>query len=148
MLWVNFTSIWMTFSRILTVNLYSLHHVEDRSMMKFAMTCAALLVISISATAAQAHAHLDHATPPVGSTVGSSPSHVSLTFTEKLEPKFSGGDVVSSSGSRVDRGSSASGNTISIGVKSLPPGAYTVHWHALSVDTHKTQGSFTFHVGK
>ena len=32
-------------------------------------------------------------------------------------------------------------------VKSLAPGTYQVHWRALSVDTHTTQGSFSFHVG-
>jgi copper resistance protein C len=30
----------------------------------------------------------------------------------------------------------------------LSPGTYKVHWQALSVDTHKTQGSFSFHVGQ
>jgi copper resistance protein C len=28
----------------------------------------------------------------------------------------------------------------------LSPGAYRVNWHVLSVDGHKTQGSFTFEV--
>jgi methionine-rich copper-binding protein CopC len=32
-------------------------------------------------------------------------------------------------------------------VKVLPPGTYTVKWHVLSVDTHTSDGSFTFHVG-
>ena len=30
--------------------------------------------------------------------------------------------------------------------KPLSPGAYTVHWHAVSVDTHHTQGTFEFTV--
>jgi hypothetical protein len=30
----------------------------------------------------------------------------------------------------------------------LPAGTYTVKWHVLSVDTHTTEGDFTFHVGK
>ena len=30
--------------------------------------------------------------------------------------------------------------------KSLAAGAYTVHWHAVSVDTHHTQGTFQFTV--
>jgi copper resistance protein C len=34
-----------------------------------------------------------------------------------------------------------------VGLKSLSPGTYRVRWHALSVDTHKTEGSFTFRVG-
>ncbi len=30
--------------------------------------------------------------------------------------------------------------------KPLSPGVYTVHWHAVSVDTHHTQGDFQFTV--
>jgi copper resistance protein C len=35
-----------------------------------------------------------------------------------------------------------------IGLKALPPGTYKVNWHALSVDTHKTDGTFSFQVGQ
>jgi methionine-rich copper-binding protein CopC len=35
---------------------------------------------------------------------------------------------------------------LSVGI--LAPGNYTVKWHVTSVDTHKTQGSFSFTVGK
>jgi methionine-rich copper-binding protein CopC len=34
-----------------------------------------------------------------------------------------------------------------IGLKPLAPGSYRVRWHALSVDTHNTEGSFSFTVG-
>jgi methionine-rich copper-binding protein CopC len=84
----------------------------------------------------------------VGSTVASAPSVVVLYFTEKLEPKFSGGEVRNGAGSRVSRGASVSDNVMRIGVSGLKGGSYSVIWHALSVDTHKTQGSFTFHVGQ
>jgi methionine-rich copper-binding protein CopC len=30
--------------------------------------------------------------------------------------------------------------------KPLSPGVYTVHWHAVSVDPHHTQGTFNFTV--
>jgi methionine-rich copper-binding protein CopC len=30
--------------------------------------------------------------------------------------------------------------------ETLAPGAYTVEWHALSADGHKTNGAFTFTV--
>ncbi|HEY4261753.1 MAG TPA: copper resistance protein CopC [Schlesneria sp.] len=113
---------------------------------KRAIACL-LLALTASGTTAQAHAKLDHASPAAGSTIGSSPNEVTLYFTESLEPKFSGAEVLSSAGTRMDGGSSASGNTLRIGVKSLSPGAYTVNWHVLSVDTHKTHGSFSFHVG-
>jgi len=105
----------------------------------------ALVAVS---TTAEAHAMLDRASPAVGGTVASSPGQVTLYFTQQLEPKFSGGEVHNSSGSRVDRGKSVSGNVMRLSVGALPPGAYSVTWHVLSVDTHPTQGSFTFHVGR
>ena len=109
----------------------------------------ALFLISVGfATTVQAHAMLDHASPPVGGTVGSSPGQVTLYFTQQLEPKFSGAEVRNASGARVDRGKSISGNVMRIGVGALPAGAYTVTWHVLSVDTHTTQGSFNFRVGR
>jgi methionine-rich copper-binding protein CopC len=96
----------------------------------------------------RAHAMLDHATPLVGSTVPSAPHEVSLTFTQNLEAAFSTIEVTDGNGARVDQGKTqVSGNTMRIGVKALQPGSYKVHWHALSVDTHTTQGTFGFQVG-
>ena len=107
-----------------------------------------LLFIALAPTAAQAHAFLDHASPLVGSTVPTAPHEVALTFTQNLEPAFSTAQVTDSSGARVDQGKAqVSGNTMTIGLKALGPGSYKVHWHALSVDTHTTEGTFTFHVG-
>lgn len=107
----------------------------------------ALLSLIASATGAQAHAHLDHATPPAGGTVASAPHDVTLSFTENLEPAFSTIAVTDTSGARVDQGKAdVNGNTMGIGLQSLPAGIYTVHWHAVSVDTHTTEGTFTFHV--
>ena len=106
-----------------------------------------LLAIPGWSTTAHAHAFLDHASPAVGSTV-SSPGAVTLYFTEQLEPKFSGAEVHSAGGGRVDHGASVSGNVVRLGVAGLTPGSYSVTWHVLSVDTHKTQGSFGFTVAK
>ena len=51
-------------------------------------------------------------------------------------------------GARADQGKpQISGNTMRVGLRSLPAGSYRVRWQALSVDTHKTEGSFTFTVG-
>jgi len=36
--------------------------------------------------------------------------------------------------------------TLVIGLKALKPGDYSVDWHVTSVDTHKTQGHFSFTV--
>jgi len=107
-----------------------------------------LLLPPLAPTSAQAHAFLDHASPLVGSTVATAPHEFVLTFTQNLEPAFSTAQVTDSGGARVDAGKAdVSGNTMRIGLKSLPPGSYKVHWHALSIDTHSTEGNFTFHVG-
>ena len=91
-------------------------------------------------TAAEAHALLEHASPAVGSAVVDSPGSVTLYFTERLEPKFSGGEVRGPGGTRVHHGTSVSGNVMRLSVGGLRPGRYCVTWHELSVDTHKTQG--------
>ena len=107
-----------------------------------------LLLAALSNAAAHAHAFLDHASPLVGSTVASAPREVSLTFTQNLEAAFSSVQVTGPNGARVDAGKpQTSGNTMHVGLKAAGPGTYHVRWHALSVDTHKTEGSFTFTVG-
>ena len=106
------------------------------------------LFMAFGAGAAHAHAFLDHASPLVGSTVASAPREVSLTFTQNLESAFSSVQVTDANGGRVDQGKAQiSGNTMRVGLKALTHGTYRVRWQALSVDTHKTEGSFTFSVG-
>ncbi len=102
-----------------------------------------------AAHTAYAHGFLDHAEPRVGSTIPSAPKEVVLFFSEKVEPAFSSVEVSDASGARVDQGKpKISASTMRIGLKPLPPGTYRVRWHVLSVDTHTTEGNFTFKVEK
>jgi copper resistance protein C len=108
-----------------------------------------LALLPLGAADARAHAFLDHAEPRVGSTVPTAPRELSLSFTQELEPAFSGAEVRDAGGTRVDQGKAkVSGSAMHIGLKPLPPGTYKVRWHALSVDTHTTEGSFSFRVGQ
>ena len=116
--------------------------------MRLRVLFLSLLAMTFGDVAARAHAFLDRASPLVGSTVASAPREVSLTFTQNLESAFSSVQVTDANGGRVDQGKAqVSGNTMRVGLKSLSPGTYRVRWQALSVDTHKTEGSFTFTVG-
>ena len=109
---------------------------------------SALLAIMLGATA-EAHAFLDHAEPRVGSTVPTAPRELSLSFTQKLEPAFSSVEVSDGNGARVDLGRpSVSASVMRVRLKQLSAGTYRVRWHVLSVDTHTTEGSFTFQVGQ
>ena len=116
------------------------------------MNRTAITILSslfLGTTYAHAHAFLDHAEPRVGTSVTSAPREVSLWFTQNLEAAFSTVEVHDASGARVDQGKpQVSAGVMRIGLKPLPPGTYKVHWHILSVDTHTTEGAFSFHVGK
>ena len=115
-----------------------------KASVRIALTCA---IAMASSGAAQAHAALHHASPGAGSTVSESPHEVTLTFTDTLEAAFSSADVTDSSGVRVDEGKSqVNDNMIRIALKTLPPGTYRVRWRAVSVDTHRSEGGFTFNV--
>jgi methionine-rich copper-binding protein CopC len=109
----------------------------------------AAILLFLLASGAGAHAFLDHASPLVGSTVGAAPHEVSLTFAQNLEPAFSIVTVTDASGTEVSQGKAQiSGNTMRVSLKPLGPGTYKVRWRVLSVDTHTTQGTFSFHVGR
>ena len=96
-----------------------------------------------------AHASLDHAEPRVGNTVASPPHQVTLWFTQKLEAAFSCITVTNAAGERVDTGKTrVSGNQMSISLRPGGGGTYHVTWRVLSVDTHTTDGNFTFQVGQ
>src|SRR5271167_2944305 len=117
--------------------------------MRISIFAAVALLTVIAGTAAEAHAFLDHAEPLVGSTVPTAPRELSLFYTQNLEAAFSSVEVSDADGKRVDLGKpSISGTVMRVGLKPLSPGAYKVRWHVLSVDTHTTEGSFAFHVGK
>jgi copper resistance protein C len=109
---------------------------------------ALLLLASLSAGDASAHAFLDHAEPRVGNKVGNPPREVTLWFTQKLEAAFSSITVTGPSGQRVDAGKArVSGDQMSVSLKGGGAGTYHVNWRVLSVDAHTTDGSFTFQVG-
>jgi copper resistance protein C len=116
--------------------------------MRTIIIIASLFVAALGTGAARAHAFLDHSSPLVGSTMRSAPRQLTLWFTQNLEPAFSSVEVLNGSGARVDRGRpQISANIMRVGLKPLAPGSYTVRWRVLSVDTHTTEGSFTFRVG-
>ena len=112
----------------------------------------AILFLSIGGmTAANAHAMLERAEPAVGSTVNAPPTEVKLWFTEALEPAFSTVQVFDQQGQRVDQQdarpqSSSKAKVLRVALKPLSPGIYKVVWRVVSIDSHVTQGDFTFQV--
>jgi methionine-rich copper-binding protein CopC len=107
------------------------------------------LLVVVASAGAHAHAMLDHADPRVGSIVNAAPHEVSLSFTQNLEPAFSTMEVTGPSGQRMDEGEPRiDGNVMRVPVRADQPGTYRVKWRVLSVDTHTTEGAFSFKVGQ
>jgi methionine-rich copper-binding protein CopC len=109
-----------------------------------------LAELLIAPAAVRAHAFLDHADPAVGSTVPAPPTVTHLWFTQELEPAFSWVTVTDRSGASVNDGPAtidpSNKSELTVKLKPLSAGMYTVKWHVLSVDTHTTEGDFTFQV--
>jgi methionine-rich copper-binding protein CopC len=107
------------------------------------------LALLLAASPAFAHAFLERARPAVGSEIPASPPAVVITYTEGVEPHFSQIEVHDASGARVDQNdvhTDGEQTKLAVSLPKLPPGVYTVTWHVTSVDTHKTEGQFTFTV--
>ncbi len=117
-----------------------------KALMRAIAACAALAL----AHDALAHAFLDHASPAVGSAVRGPLKEVSLWFTQELEPAFSTIGVLDASGKQVDkmdhRVDPGDRTLLRVSLPPLAPGTYRVKWRVLSVDTHVTEGDFTFDV--
>jgi methionine-rich copper-binding protein CopC len=109
----------------------------------------AILFLALQ-THARAHAFLDHAEPKVGSLVTNSPAEIKIWFTQNLEPAFSTLEVQDAQGNEVDkkyaRLDDKDKSLFLVSLPPLPAGTYMIIWHAVSVDTHKTQGRFAFTV--
>lgn len=105
----------------------------------------------LTAAGALAHAHLQQQIPAAGAQLAASPQTLTLSFSEGIEPAFSGVTVTGPQQHAVATGklTRSSDNPAQVTVpvaETLPPGEYTVAWHVVSVDGHKTKGQYTFSV--
>jgi copper resistance protein C len=106
-----------------------------------------VLCLSLAAGPAWAHAFLQHADPGAGAELNAAPKQLALTFSEKLEPNFSGVSVTDAQGHDVEENPAiVSGADMTVALKPLAEGSYHVAWRAVSVDSHRTEGSYNFTV--
>jgi methionine-rich copper-binding protein CopC len=109
-----------------------------------------LLIFAAGLATLRAHAFLERADPAVGSSVPTSPSEVRIRFTENIEPAVSNIQVFDGSGKQVDKRDlhldRSDHALLHISLPQLSVGTYKVVWRVVSVDTHVTNGNFTFRV--
>jgi methionine-rich copper-binding protein CopC len=99
-----------------------------------------------------AHPELQSAEPAAGSASATPPKQIRITFNEAVIPRFSGVEVKDQAGKLIATGKAAvdpaNKNVLVVPIgEELPPGTYKVEWHAVSEDTHREKGAFSFSVG-
>jgi len=112
---------------------------------------AVVALVLLAAAVAYPHAFPVRADPRVGSTVAAAPAKVTIWFDGEIEGAFSKIEVYDAAERRMDKNDpriDASRTRLEVDLPPLPPGKYQVRWTALSVDTHVTEGRFTFTVGR
>lgn len=105
----------------------------------------------LAAPAAFAHAHLKSQAPAADSAAAAAPKAIELHFSEGVEPAFSGISLQGPGAAAVKLGKPAvdarDKAVLRVPVQGpMPAGSYVVHWHAVSVDGHKTKGQYSFSV--
>ncbi len=112
---------------------------------------AALILMagSFVTSVASAHPKLTVTNPPTGAVIASSPKELRLSFNEGVMPKFSGVEVKNEKGQKVQTGQAvadpADKKQLVVPLSTvLADGTYTVEWHAVSDDTHRVKGSYSF----
>ncbi|WP_219366216.1 CopC domain-containing protein YobA [Enterobacter chuandaensis] len=113
--------------------------------------CALVFLASTMMTpSVLAHAHLKQQSPAADSQVAA-PQVLTLNFSEGIEPGFSGVVVTDAQKQVIKTGTASRDekNKAQLTVpleQTLVPGTYRVDWHVVSVDGHKTRGSYHFSV--
>jgi copper resistance protein C len=98
---------------------------------------------------AWAHSFPEKENPPAGAKVASPPSEVVIDFDAPIEKLFAKLEVTGADGVNQAVGTpqiSDDGIRMSVKVGALKPGDYTVKWAVVGIDTHHTNGSYTFTV--
>lgn len=115
-----------------------------------ALVIAALAVL-VGASTALAHAELSSSFPRNQEVLDVAPTAVVLEFTEGVDPIEPGIRVIGADGEDVGIGdvdqSAGSDEMRAVIPATLDEGSYVVAWQALSADSHRVRGSFTFSVG-
>lgn len=125
-----------------------IHHIKS-SWRK--LSAIAVLFLGMSFQQAFAHAHLKDQLPAEGAAVEQAPESITLSFSEGIEINFTKVNIVGPEKNIVKTGKAAldpSNDTkVIVPVEDkLVAGKYDVNWSVVSVDGHKTKGTYSFTV--
>ena len=111
----------------------------------------AVLAISLLATSANAHPKLNSVSPAADVSSKVSPTEIKLNFSEGVIAKLSGVEIKNESGKAIPTGVPVTDpkdqKQLVVPLPApLSAGHYTVIWHAVSEDTHRVKGEYSFGV--
>jgi methionine-rich copper-binding protein CopC len=107
----------------------------------------ALALATSAAPVAWAHSFPEEQHPSAGETLSAPPSEIRIKFDAPIEKLFAKLQVVDSGGKDHAVGPpdiSSDGVELTEKIEALKPGEYTVRWAVVCVDTHHTEGSYSF----
>ncbi len=111
-----------------------------------ALVVAVLVALAVPAVAS-AHATLQSTSPRFGTELQQGPRTIRLSFDQQVKLLPGPVKVLNGVGHDFAGRAEIRGTELVARVRSLPKGAYTVRWHAVSADSHVVSGVWTFGVG-
>jgi len=129
--------------------------ITSRAFSRAALPSLLALLVALPLAAA-AHAKLERSSPKDKARLTSAPKTIDLWFDELLDEKFNSIQVFPSSEAAAKSHTNyvdaepkldpKEKTHLSVTLKPLPPGKYTVDWRVLSRDGHSAPGRFSFEV--
>src|SRR5260370_14103799 len=96
-----------------------------------------------------AHSFPESQSPSAGETINAPPSQITIKYDAPIEKLFASLEVLDDAGQNKAAGPanvSPDGWMLSVSLNKLKPGDYTVKWHVVCIDSHRTEGSYSFTV--
>jgi copper transport protein len=128
-------------------------HQRTRVLSRLAALCLlAFAIVAATALPASAHASLLSTEPSPSGVYATSPSAITLRFSEPVEVSLGGVKVFEAkTEQRVNNGPpehpDGEGSFVTSDLPKLKNGTYVVTWRVVSADSHPVEGAFTFQVG-
>ena len=115
------------------------------------LSAIAVLFLGMSFQQAFAHAHLKDQLPAEGAAVEQVPESITLNFSEGIEINFTKVSIVGPKSQNIKTGKAAldpaNDTKVIVPIEDkLATGKYDVNWSVVSVDGHKTKGTYSFTV--
>jgi copper resistance protein C len=108
-----------------------------------------LTLTMCAASVVSAHSFPEQEYPTAGQTLGAPPNEIRIRFDARIEKLFATLQVLDADGKDHALGPpqiSSNRFELTSKIDALKPGEYTVKWAVVCVDTHHTEGSYSFKI--